>query len=119
MWSQEAGSAVRVGPGFLLRGKILNPFGFFYEEMMLERRRAAVGRMAAMEIEIEDVPDPVTLSRELEAAHDPGGLNDEYLEDLRHVPVCDAENRRGTDRRVAGRSWRVERRGNRAEGPNG
>ena len=43
-----------------------------YEEIMLERRRAAVERMAAMEI---DVPlDPDTLSRELEAAHEPGGL---------------------------------------------
>ena len=43
-----------------------------YEEIMLERRRAAVERMAAMEI---DVPlDPETLSRELEAAHEPGGL---------------------------------------------
>ena len=43
-----------------------------YEEIMLERRRAAVERMAAMEI--EDVPDPETLSRELEAAHEPGGI---------------------------------------------
>ena len=44
-----------------------------YEEIMLERRRAAVERMAAMEI---DVPlDPETLSRELEAAHEPGGLD--------------------------------------------
>lgn len=43
-----------------------------YEEIMLERRRAAVERMAAMEI---DVPlDPETLSRVLEAAHEPGGL---------------------------------------------
>ena len=43
-----------------------------YEDVMRERRRAAVERMAAMEI--EDVPDPETLSRELEAAHAPGGL---------------------------------------------
>ena len=43
-----------------------------YEGIMLERRRAAVERMAALEI---DVPlDPDTLSRELEAAHEPGGL---------------------------------------------
>ena len=43
-----------------------------YEEIMLERRRAAVERMAALEI---DVPlDPDELSRELEAAHEPGGL---------------------------------------------
>ena len=43
-----------------------------YEEIMLERRRAAARRLAAMEV--EDVPDPETLSRELEAAHEPGGL---------------------------------------------
>ena len=43
-----------------------------YEEIMLERRRAAARRLAAMEI---DVPlDPEELSRELEAAHAPGGL---------------------------------------------
>ena len=43
-----------------------------YEEIMMERRRAAVERMAAMEI---DVPlDPDELSRVLEAAHEPGGL---------------------------------------------
>ena len=45
-----------------------------YEEVMLERRRAALKRMVALEI--EDVPDPETLSRELEAAHEPGGLDD-------------------------------------------
>ena len=43
-----------------------------YEDVMRERRRAAVQRLVAMEI--EDVPDPETLSRELEAAHAPGGL---------------------------------------------
>ena len=43
-----------------------------HEEIMLERRIAAVERMVALEI--EDVPDPETLSRELEAAHEPGGL---------------------------------------------
>ena len=43
-----------------------------YEDVMLERRRAAAKRLAAMEI---DVPlDPDELSRELEAAHAPGGL---------------------------------------------
>ena len=45
-----------------------------YEEIILERRRAAAKRLAAMEV--EDVPDPETLSRELEAAHEPGGLDD-------------------------------------------
>ena len=42
-----------------------------YEEVMLERRRAAVERMAAMEI---DVPDPETLCRELARAYAPRGL---------------------------------------------
>lgn len=52
-----------------------------YEDVMRERRRAAVERIAAMEI---DVPlDPDELSRELEAAHAPGGLDDQYLEDMR------------------------------------
>ena len=37
-----------------------------------ERRLAAARRLAAMEI--EDVPDPEMLSRELERVHEPGGL---------------------------------------------
>ena len=43
-----------------------------YEEIMLERRRAAVGRL--IRLEVEDPPDADALSRELEAAHEPGGL---------------------------------------------
>lgn len=43
-----------------------------YEDVMRERRRKAVERMVAMEI--EDVPDPETLSRQLEATYEPGGL---------------------------------------------
>lgn len=43
-----------------------------YEGVMQERRRAAVERLAALAV--EDPPDPATLSRELEAAHEPGGL---------------------------------------------
>ena len=43
-----------------------------YEDVMRERRRKAVERMVAMEI---DVPqDPDELSRELEKAYEPGGL---------------------------------------------
>ena len=43
-----------------------------YEDVMRERRRAAVERLVAMEI---DVPlDPDELSRELEAAHEAGSL---------------------------------------------
>lgn len=44
-----------------------------YEDIMRERRMEAVERLAALEV--EDVPDPDTLSRELEAAHEPGGLH--------------------------------------------
>lgn len=43
-----------------------------YEEVLRERRRQAVERL--IKLEVEDPPDPATLSRELEAAHDPGGL---------------------------------------------
>ena len=43
-----------------------------YEGIMQERRREAVGRL--VRLEAEDPPDAVTLSRELEAAHEPGGL---------------------------------------------
>ena len=43
-----------------------------YEDVMRERRMEAVERLARLEV--EDPPDPATLSRELEAAHEPGGL---------------------------------------------
>ena len=43
-----------------------------YEDVMRERRRKAMERMVAMEI---DVPlDPDELSRELERTYEPGGL---------------------------------------------
>ena len=41
-------------------------------EVSQERRRQAVERL--VRLEVEDPPDAATLSRELEAAHDPGGL---------------------------------------------
>ena len=44
-----------------------------YEDVMRERRRQAVGRF--VRLEVEDTPDAATLSRELEAAHEPGGLH--------------------------------------------
>ena len=44
-----------------------------WEEVMRARRRAAVERMARLEV--EDPPDPETLSRELEEAYEPGGLS--------------------------------------------
>ena len=42
-----------------------------YETVMRERRRKAVRRL----VELEDPPDPAQLSRELEAAHEPGGVH--------------------------------------------
>lgn len=44
-----------------------------WEDVMRARRIAAVERMA--QLEIEDVPDPDTLSRELEETYEPGGLS--------------------------------------------
>lgn len=41
-----------------------------YEADMRERRLRAVRELAAMEI--EDVPEPKTLKRQLDSAHDPG-----------------------------------------------
>ena len=43
-----------------------------YEGFMRERRRHAVGRL--IRLDVEDTPDSATLSRELEEAHEPGGL---------------------------------------------
>ena len=44
-----------------------------YEDVIQGRRRSAVGRLTRLEV--EDVPDAATLSRELEEAHEPGGLH--------------------------------------------
>lgn len=44
-----------------------------WEEVMRARRIAAVERMA--QLEVEDPPDPETLSRELEETYEPGGLS--------------------------------------------
>lgn len=43
-----------------------------YEDAMRKRRLEAVERM--VNLNVEDLPDPATLSRELEKAHEPGGL---------------------------------------------
>ena len=40
-----------------------------WEAVMLERRKAAVERLIALEV--EDVPDPDVLSRELEKTYEP------------------------------------------------
>ena len=44
-----------------------------YENVVRERRRQAVERLIGLEV--EDPPDAATLSRELEAAHEPGGFH--------------------------------------------
>ena len=44
-----------------------------YEDVMRKRRKSAVERLVGLEA--EDPPDAATLSRELEDAHKPGGLN--------------------------------------------
>ena len=44
-----------------------------YEDVLRQRRRQAVERL--IRLEVEDPPDAATLSRELEAAHEPGGLH--------------------------------------------
>ncbi|MSQ27147.1 MAG: hypothetical protein EXR51_03285 [Dehalococcoidia bacterium] len=43
-----------------------------YEDRMYARRKQAV--LTLMSLEIEDVPEPDVLSRQLEEAHDPGPL---------------------------------------------
>ena len=43
-----------------------------YEDVMLQRRREALRRLVKLNIEVPQ--DPAELSRELEAAHEPGGL---------------------------------------------
>ena len=44
-----------------------------YEDSLGARRKRAARELG--QLEIEDVPDPATLTRELEAAHEPGGLH--------------------------------------------
>ena len=44
-----------------------------YEDIMRVRRRKAIERL--MGLNVEYLPDPETLSRELEAAHEPGGVH--------------------------------------------
>ena len=44
-----------------------------YDSILRERRKQAVERLT--KLEVEDPPDAATLSRELEAAHEPTGLH--------------------------------------------
>ena len=43
-----------------------------YEGVMRKRRRQAARRLISLEV--EDPPDAATLARELESAHEPGGI---------------------------------------------
>ena len=43
-----------------------------YEDILRTRREQAVEQLIGLNL--EDPPDPETVSRELEAAHEPGGL---------------------------------------------
>ena len=62
--AQEKGMPISDVVRFLIDGA--------YEEIMRERRREAAERLIGLNV--EDPPDPDILSRELEAAHEPGGL---------------------------------------------
>ena len=44
-----------------------------YDDLVRARRSQAIKQLIGMNV--EDPPDPDTLSRELEAAHEPGGLH--------------------------------------------
>ena len=44
-----------------------------YENIMRAHRKQAIERLIGLNV--EDPPDPETLSRELEAAHEPGGVH--------------------------------------------
>ena len=44
-----------------------------YEDTLAARRKRAAWELG--QLEIEDVPEPVTLEQQLEAAHEPGGLH--------------------------------------------
>ena len=44
-----------------------------YEDIVRTRRKQAIERLIGLNL--EDPPDPDTLSRELEAAHEPGGIH--------------------------------------------
>lgn len=44
-----------------------------YEVALMERRRQAAREIGGLAL--EDVPDPATLSRQLEEAHEPGGVH--------------------------------------------
>ena len=63
--AQEKGAAISDVVRSLIDGA--------YEDILRSRRKAAVERLIGLNV--EEPPDPDTLSRELEAAHEPGGLH--------------------------------------------
>ncbi len=62
--AQEKGAAISDVVRSLIDGA--------YEEILRTRRKEAIERLIGLNV--EDPPDPDALSRELEAAHEPGGL---------------------------------------------
>lgn len=52
---------------------VLNLIDGAYEDILRARRKEAIERLIGLNV--EDPPDPDTLSRELEAAHEAGGLH--------------------------------------------
>ncbi len=63
--AQEKGAAISDVVRSLIDGA--------YEDILRTRRKEAIERLIGLNV--EDPPDPATLSRELEAAHEPGGLH--------------------------------------------
>lgn len=63
--AQEKGAAI----SDVVRGLIDGA----YEDILRNRRKEAIERLIGLNV--EDPPDPDILSRELEAAHEPGGLH--------------------------------------------
>ena len=63
--AQEKGAAISDVVRSLIDGA--------YEDVLRMRRKEAIERLIALNV--EDPPDPDTLSRELEATHEPGGLH--------------------------------------------
>ena len=63
--AQERGAAISEVVRSLIDGA--------YEDILRTRRKEAIERL--IRLNVEDPPGPDTLSRELEAAHEPGGLH--------------------------------------------
>ncbi len=59
--------------GVAISEVVRRPIDCAYEDTLRARRKQGVERLIGLNV--EDPPDPETLSRELEAAHEPGGLH--------------------------------------------